>query len=115
MERLHKADTSGIKYFDSRNQKLNSESKTIRHPILLCATCKVMGKVKQLLPQAAPNLCQDATENLRGEREDGSGETSQDGAVIAVWEVAARTLKYFKPLWNGFVFVSFLTFGGRRE
>lgn len=60
-----------------------------------------MGKVKQLLPQAAPSLCQDATENLRGEREDVSGETSQDGVVIAVSEVAARTLKYFKPLWNG--------------
>lgn len=71
-----------------------------------------MGKVKQLLPQAAPSLCQDATENLRGEREDGSGETSQDGVVIAVSEVAARTLKYFKPLWNGGFLFLFSLFGG---
>lgn len=59
MERLHKTDTS---------QKLKSHSKAARYPMIPHATCKVMGKVKQPLPQAPHNLCQDATENLRRER-----------------------------------------------
>lgn len=74
------------------SQKLNSESKPVRYPVILHATCKIMGKLKQLLPQAAPSLLEHNRKPER-ERQDGNGESSQDCVVIAVWEVAARTLK----------------------
>lgn len=34
--------------------------------MILHVACKIMGKLKQLLPQAAPSLCQNTTESLRG-------------------------------------------------
>lgn len=34
--------------------------------MIVHVACKIMGKLKQLLPQAAPSLCQNTTESLRG-------------------------------------------------
>lgn len=38
----------------------------MRYPMILHVACKIMEKLKQLLPQAAPSLCQKTTESLRG-------------------------------------------------
>lgn len=76
--------------------------------MILHATCKIMGKLKQLLPQAAPSLCQNTTESLRGK-----GKTALvKAAKIVWWLLCGRLQPGLSDDSNhcGMVFVLFLLF-----